>query len=125
MVMRLMVDAPGIGLSQQGELMKGQLNVFIVQKNDRGNQFNGQQDKIELTFSKDKYEKLMKDGALILPDRTVPLVPQATQLRIVVRDEASGTLGSITVPLRGPGGPPQPGLIRRQPTAQPQPPPQQ
>jgi len=128
MVMRLMVDAPGIGLSQQGDLMKGQLNVFIVQKNDRGNQFNGQQDKIELTFSKDKYEKLMKDGALILPDRTVPLVPQATQLRIVVRDEASGTLGSITVPLRGPGGPPQPGLIRRQPPAQPQPqqpPPQQ
>jgi hypothetical protein len=50
---------------------------------------------------------MMKSGVLILPigdnrsyDRAVPLVSQASQLRIVVRDDASGSLGSVTVPLK-------------------------
>jgi hypothetical protein len=113
MAVRLMIDSAGIGFSPSGELMRGKLDVFIVQKNDRGNQFNGTDDKIELNLTKDKYARLMKLGEFVLPDRTVPLVPQATQLRIVVRDDASGTLGSITVPLRGAAAKAQPGLIRR------------
>ena len=43
----------------------------------------------------------------------VPLVAQATQLRIVARDNASGTLGSITVPLKNNAGKSQPELMKR------------
>jgi hypothetical protein len=113
MAVRLMVDSSGIGFAQAGEYMKGKLDVFLVQKNDRGNQFNGTDDKIELTLNKDQYAKAMQSGAIILPDRAVPLVPQASQLRIVVRDDASGTLGSVTVPLKSAAGKSQPNLIKR------------
>jgi VWFA-related protein len=120
MVLRLSIDPIGLGFSPAADRMKGKLDVFLVQKNDRGNQFNGTDDKIELNLTNDQYAKMMKSAGLILPDRTVPLVPQATQLRIVVRDDASGTLGSVTVPLRGSGAPPRPALIRRDPPSQPQ-----
>jgi VWFA-related protein len=113
MVMRLEVDGTGIGWAPNGDRMRGKLDVFIVQKNDRGNQFNGTDDKIELNLTKPQYEKMIASAGLILPDRTVPLLPQATQLRIVVRDDASGTLGSITVPLKNAAGKSQPNLIPR------------
>jgi VWFA-related protein len=115
MKLRVMVDTRGIGFHSEGELMKGMMHVYIAQKNDRGNQFNATDNKIELTYTKPQFAQKMKDGGIILPDTSVALVSQATQLRVVVRDEESGTLGSVTVPLRGgPGSPPkQPGLIRR------------
>lgn len=120
MMVRLEVDPAGIGWTPNGTLYKGKVNVFLVQKNDRGNQFNGTELALDLGLTKEQYETMMKRGGLILPigenrsyDRSVPLVPQATQLRIVVRDDASGTLGSVTVPLKKAAGKSQPNLIKR------------
>jgi VWFA-related protein len=112
MVLRLEVDPGGIGWTPNGDRYRGKINVFLVQKNDRGNQFNGTDDAIEMNLTKAQYEKMMSSPGLILPDRTVPLVSQASQLRIVVRDDASGTLGSVTVPLKSvPAS--RPALIKR------------
>ncbi len=112
MIIRLEVDPDGIGWAPKGDRMNGKLDVFLVQKNDRGNQFNGQDDTIELNLTHEQYDKMMKSAGLILPDRTVPLVSQASQLRIVVRDNASGSLGSVTVPLKLASNS-QPNLIKR------------
>ena len=117
MALRLEVDPAGIGWAPNGDRMHAKIDVFLVQKNDRGNQFGGTDDTIELNLTRTQYDNMMKSAGLILPlgpnrttDRVVPLVSQATQLRIVVRDDASGTLGSITVPLKTVS---RPGLIRR------------
>jgi VWFA-related protein len=101
MVLRLEVDPNGIGWTPKGDRMSSKLDVFLVQKNDRGSQFGGTDDTVELNLTHDQFDRMMKSAGLVLPDRTVPLVSQATQLRIVVRDDASGTLGSVTVPLKG------------------------
>ena len=60
---------------------------------------NGADDTVELNLTKPQFDKMMASAGLV-PDRTIPLVSQASQLRIVVRDDASGSLGSVTVPLK-------------------------
>lgn len=116
MKIRLMVDTQGISFKREGDKNHGTLHIFIVPKNDRGNTFGGSDDKIDLTLSDPQLRQALKNGAIILPDRTVTLTAQATQLRVVVRDEDSGTLGSITVPLRGANSAPRQQLIRRDAT---------
>jgi VWFA-related protein len=111
MEMVIYVDPKGIGFQPTGDRMNCKVDVFFVQKNDRGNQFNGKDDTITLALTKENYDKVMTEG--LSYHQVVPLVPQATQLRVVVRDDASGTLGSVTVPLKGAGAPSQPALIRR------------
>ena len=112
MVLRLEVDPAGIGWEPKADRMHAKIDVFLVQKNDKGNQFGGTDDAIELNLTSTQYDRMIKSGGLILPDRTVPLVSQASLLRIVVRDDASGTLGSVTVPLKSvPAS--RPALIKR------------
>jgi VWFA-related protein len=112
MILRLEVDPAGIGWEPKADRMHAKIDVFLVQKNDKGNQFGGTDDSIELNLTKTQYDNMMRSAGLILPDRTVPLVSQASLLRIVVRDDASGTLGSVTVPLKNvPAS--RPALIKR------------
>jgi VWFA-related protein len=113
MEMVIYVDPRGIGFEQKADRMAGKVDIFFVQKNDRGNQFNGKDDSITLNLDPDKYKQVMTQG--LSYHQIIPLVPQAPQLRIVARDDASGTLGSVTVPLKSSAGKSQPDLIRRQP----------
>ena len=123
MVLRLEVDPVGIGWVPNGDRMRGRIDVFLVQKSDKGNQFGGTDDAIEFNLTKAQYDKMMKSGGLILPDRTVRMVSQATQLRIVVCDDASGTIGSLTVPLSTVPRPKATGSASETPMAEPPPPP--
>jgi VWFA-related protein len=113
MEMLIVVDPRGIGFKHEKiagkDVMAAKLDIFFVQKNDRGNQFNGTDKTITLNLTEDKYKAVMT-GGLQYHD-IVPLVSQATQLKIVARDDASGTLGSVTVPLKT--GAQKPGLIKR------------
>ena len=112
MIVRLEVDPGGIGWAPAGDRYHAKIDVFLVQKNDRGNQFNGADDTVDLNLTKPQFDKMMASAGLVLPDRTIPLVSQASQLRIVVRDDASGSLGSVTVPLKSvPAS--RPALIKR------------
>jgi hypothetical protein len=119
MLVRLEVDPDGIGWTPVGDRYNAKIDVFVVQKNDRGSQFNGQDVTIDLSPTKAEYDRMMKSAGLILPigpnrttDIPIPLVSQATQLRIVVRDNASGSLGSVTIPLKVASNS-QPNLIKR------------
>lgn len=115
MEMLIVVDPRGLGFEHKKisgtDVMACKLDIFFVQKNDRGNQFNGTDKTITLNLPADKYKAVMTQG--LQYHDIVPLVSQATQLRIVARDDASGTLGSITVPLKTAAGKSQPKLIQR------------
>lgn len=91
------VDRKGISLEPNGERWSGKLDVVLVQKNGRGQQFGGIEETIELNLTKPTYDQLMKDQGLRFT-KALTLVPQARELRVVVRDVPSGTLGSVTVP---------------------------
>ncbi len=91
------VDQKGISLEHNAERWSGKLDVVFVQKNNRGQQFAPVNETIDLNLTKPTYDKLVKEQGLLF-QKSVTLVPQARELRVVVRDGPSGTLGSVTVP---------------------------
>jgi VWFA-related protein len=90
------VDPAAIGLTANGNLQDGALDFLFIQKNEQGKQFNGSDDTVTLTLKPESAQKLRKEG--LIYHKLVAKLPQATQLRVVVRDASSGTLGSVTVP---------------------------
>jgi hypothetical protein len=71
--------------------------VLFVQRDDQGTEYGGIADRVNLNLTQDTHPKLLTDD---LPyHRVVPRATAAKLLRIVVRDAASGAMGSVTVPL--------------------------
>ena len=97
--MLVTIQPDGVQLKQDGDRYNGRLDMLIVQRDARGNEINGPVDTIELKMLADTYRKFTVDG---LPVRkTLALSPQAQSVKIVVRDTASGMIGSLTVPFAG------------------------
>jgi VWFA-related protein len=90
------VDPNAIGITRNGDRNDGALDVMLVQKNDRGKTFNGESDTISLAMKSETYQKIEKQGFVF--HKVIGRAPQATQLRVIVRDVSSGTLGSVTIP---------------------------
>jgi VWFA-related protein len=92
----LKIDHSTIGLQQDQARWQGRLDVLFVQRDDQGNEYSGFDDTINLNLTQDTYRKLLSDD--LSYHRVVPRAPAARLLRIVVRDAASGAIGSVTVP---------------------------
>jgi hypothetical protein len=90
------VDANAIGITQNGDRRDGAIDVLLVQKNERGRTFHGENDTISLAMKPETYQKIQQQGFVF--HKVIARAAQATQLRVVVRDQSSGTLGSVTVP---------------------------
>ena len=93
----LKIERSGISLEQQGERWVGRLDFLLVQKDDRGREYNGLNDTLELRLLQANYDKLGREG--LVYRKLVARAPQARTLRVVVRDAASGSIGSVTIPL--------------------------
>ena len=63
----------------------------------QGQSPKGTTDTMTLALTKDNYAKIMKEG--ITSMKTIELPADAYQLRIVARDQKSGAIGSVTLPL--------------------------
>lgn len=74
------------------------LDLLFVQKDDRGRQFNGVTDTMELQLLQANYERVSKER--LVYKKTIEMASQANQLRVVMRDAASGTVGTVTIPFR-------------------------
>jgi len=92
------IDPNGVGVSRNGDRNDGAIDLLMVQKNDRGKTFNGEDSTITLAMKPDTYQKVEKEGFVF--HKVIPRAAQATMLRVIVRDASSGTLGSVTVPFR-------------------------
>jgi hypothetical protein len=83
-------------VQQDGEVWSGEVDVFLVQKDKRGQEFGRVNDTIAMRLKQAIYEQMLKTGA---PYRhEIALNPKAVVLRVVVRDTRSGDLGSLTIP---------------------------
>ena len=91
------VDHTDISLQRQQDRWVGRLDILYVQKDDRGDEYGNVSDKIDLRLKEANYQTLMTEDFLY--QRSVERNSKADFLRIVVRDAASGSIGSITVPL--------------------------
>ncbi len=90
------VDPQGIGLQKNNDRWDGKLDVLLIQKDARGNQFDGRDETVEMQLKQDKYDIISKDG--LTYRQVIEKNSRATHIRILVRDASSGQIGSVTVP---------------------------
>jgi VWFA-related protein len=93
---RLNIDPASLNLTAQDGKHTGVVDVLILQRNETGKLFERVNDTIQMNFSDATYERLRASG--VPYRRTVALNPQATAMRVVVRDVATGNVGSLTIP---------------------------
>jgi hypothetical protein len=85
-----------LDLAQQGDLWTDKLDIFLVERNDAGMQAKVTGQTLGLRLKPATYHKLLREG--IAFDQFVEAAPDAGSVRMVVVDENSGRMGSVTVP---------------------------
>ncbi len=93
----LVIDSTQVSMEKQADRWVGSLDVLFIQRDDNGNQYDGIGDTINLRLAADNYAKFVNQGFIY--NKIIGRSDRAKLLRIVVRDSASGAIGSITVPL--------------------------
>ena len=92
----LRVDPRSILLDPQGDRWAGKLDLLFVEKDAHGKQTYGIDDTLSLELKKENYDRVQREG--LTYHRVLPRNSQATEVRVVVRDTATGALGSVTAP---------------------------
>lgn len=89
------IAATDIGLAQQRGRWTGKLDVFLVQRDNTGTHATVKEETLVLDLKPETYQKVLHDGipfAEYIPQK------QSGTVRIIVVDENSGRLGSVTLP---------------------------
>jgi VWFA-related protein len=97
--LNLSISLAGLNLQPEGEIWTGEVDVFLLQRDQQGQGFGRVNDTIAMRLKPSTYQQMLKTGAPYRREITVS--PRSTLLRIVVRDARSGDLGSLTIPTRG------------------------
>ncbi len=92
-------DARNLSFEQKDDRHVGDIDIFIVQKDDRGNVVgDSTHETLDMHLKEETYQKIVKQG--LIYERAFPRKPGATKLRVVVRDIPTGAIGSVTVPYK-------------------------
>jgi len=75
----------------------GTLQVVLAQFDTEGKEIVGETSKVDMRLLKDTYQKIRNGGLHF--GRNLVLNPNATELRVVVCDDKTGAIGSLSIPL--------------------------
>lgn len=97
-ILRVTAEATALHLRNEGPLWRGKLSVFARFASDVGDQLGEVPlDSRSLSLTEEEYARALKEGVKL---RFVMKIPSdAAALRVLVREEDSGSMGSVTVPL--------------------------
>jgi VWFA-related protein len=100
--LKIGIAAADLALNPQAGRWMDKLDIFFVQRDDAGlhPQMDGQTLALRLKFS--TYQNLLESGVPF--EHFVQLKPGMASLRVVVVDENSGRIGSVTLPALALGG---------------------
>ena len=92
------VDPRDINLVLRDGRWVGALDFLFSQRNVEGQVLSSNSQNLGMTLPTETHEQLEKEG--ITFTRTLEIDPNANLLRVVVRDARSGSIGTVTVPLK-------------------------
>jgi hypothetical protein len=95
--MQYWVDAHDITLSPSGDGWQASITLVIVELGPKGESLKGESNQITFRVKHAKREEFFASGLRF--NRLLPVVPKTERIRVVVRDNPTGTLGSLSVPL--------------------------
>lgn len=93
---QLNISAGDIGLEQQAGRFMDKLDIFFIERDDAGLHARVEGQTLGLRLKPTTYERLMPKG--IPFDHVVEMHPGMASLRVLVVDENSGRMGSVTIP---------------------------
>ncbi|KAA6457859.1 VWA domain-containing protein [Acidobacteria bacterium AB60] len=94
---RIGIAAADLAVAQKDSLWTDKLDVFLVQRPAAGMKAQVSGQSIYLRLHSPSYQKYMRDG--IPFDQQFELAPGTDSIRIIVLDENSGRMGSVTIPV--------------------------
>jgi VWFA-related protein len=92
----LKIAAADISLTQNGSQWTGKLGIFLVRRDDTGAGAQVKEQTLPLNLSAASYERMQREG--IPFDQYLDRKLSAETVRIIVVDESTGRIGSITLP---------------------------
>ena len=93
--LKLNIAATDLALAQDGAFWTDKIDVFLVRRDDSQMKAQVTGKTIGLRLKSDTYQKLLRDG---IPFDQLVAKTGTTSVRIVVVDENSGRMGTLTVP---------------------------
>ena len=93
---RVNIAAADLGLEQRGERWLDQLDIFFIQRDDEGRHAHLEGQTLGLRLKSATYQRLMPAGVPF--EHFVQMRQEMASLRVLVVDENSGRMGSITIP---------------------------
>jgi VWFA-related protein len=85
-------------LKESGNRQQGALDMAFVQRDAAGNVLVGDKQHLGINFEQKQYEFLCKAGMVL--QRQITVLPASDEIRVIVRDLGSGSVGSVTVPVK-------------------------
>jgi VWFA-related protein len=93
---KINIAAADLGMQQQADRWMDKLDIFFIQRDDDGHHAQVEGQTLGLRLKSSTYQSLMPSG--IPFDHFVQMQSQMASLRVLVVDENSGRMGSITIP---------------------------
>lgn len=95
----LEISARDVTFLRKDERWESSLDTWLVQLDRKEKQVKSDARVNRLKLDRVTFDHVREVGGLVLMERVKP-TPEATLLRVLVRDVSSGALGSLTVPLK-------------------------
>ena len=96
-LIRLKIATKDLDLKQAGERWNDQIAIFIAERNDSDLRAHLTGKTLALALKPATYQDLLRDG-IRFEERVAPKAGDGS-FRVVVVDENSGRMGSVTVPI--------------------------
>jgi len=96
--LQIILDPKQFLLQEADQRRRGGLDLLFVQKGSSGDFLAAEKQHFDVNFSPREYEFLAKVGLIL--QRRLSIDPASAELRVLVRDTGSGSLGSVTIPVQ-------------------------
>jgi VWFA-related protein len=93
---KLNIAASDLGMQQQAGRWMDKLDIFFIQRDDAGLHAHLEGQTLGLRLKSSTYQNVLPKGVPF--ERAVQLQPGMASLRVLVVDENSGRMGSVTIP---------------------------
>jgi VWFA-related protein len=90
-------DLRDFSMEQKNGRWTGTLDAAFTMIDSKDQILGGENQNMQLSLEPARYEKALKEG--VRYTKTVSVPPGATILRVILRDETTGNIGSVSIPL--------------------------
>ena len=96
--LQVALDPKQFLLKESDSRQKGALDMLFVQSDAAGNIIAADKQHFDINFDQKQYEYFCKVGIIL--QRNVGVLPESSEIRVVLRDVGSGGLGSVYIPVK-------------------------